>query len=85
MVRPGPNKARNGGEWSTITIFHVYKGPTLQKVLQSPMSWLLLRQICLLVCELTIKGGWAGVNIAPASKVPERARRAPDARRGYGG
>ena len=46
---------------------------------------LLLRQICLLVCELTIKGGWAGVNIAPASEAPERARRAPDARRGYGG
>ena len=45
---------------------------------------MLLRQICLLVCELTIKGGWAGVNIAPASEAPERARRAPDARRCYG-
>ena len=50
-----------------------------------PLRWLLLRQICLLVCELTIKGGWAGANIAPASEAPERARRAPDARRGYGG
>ena len=47
--------------------------------------WLLLRQICLLVCELTSKGGWAGVNVTPASEAPERARRTPNARRGYSG
>ena len=37
-------------------------------------------------CELTVKGGWAGVKVTPASKEPGQARRAPARPAGrYGG
>jgi hypothetical protein len=59
---------------------HAYRGAGfrfLPRTVLASASITFRFDICLLAGRVTSKGGWAGVKVAPASEVSERARLAP--------